>query len=57
MLRSFRRILRDDGRVVVLSARKNEIAAAIRQEGGTIVKHIDTLVNGKKAGIYMIRFL
>ncbi len=56
MFRSFKRILKAEGRVVVLSARKNEIVAAVKNEKGYIIKHIDTLVNGKKAGIYMVQF-
>ena len=56
MFRSFKRILKTEGRAVVLSARKDEIVAAIKNEKGHIAKHIDTLVNGKKAGIYMVQF-
>lgn len=56
MLRSFKRVLKAEGRAVVLSARKNEIVAAVKQEEGYITKRIDTLVNGKKAGIYLIQF-
>lgn len=57
MFRSFKRKLKAGGRVVILSARKDEIVAAVKKENGHIVKHIDTLVNGKKAGIYMVQFI
>ena len=56
MFRSFKRVLTEEGRAVVLPARKNEIVAAVKNEKGYITSHIDTLVNGKKAGIYMVRF-
>ncbi len=56
MFKSFKRILKTEGRAVILSARKNEIVAAVKNEKGYITKHIDTLVNGKKAGIYMVQF-
>lgn len=48
MFKSFKRILKTEGRAVVLSARKKEIVAAVKNEKGYITKHIDTLVNGKK---------
>jgi len=56
MLVEFKRVLKSSGSVVLLSARKREFIEAIEhsscfQLGDTI----DTLVNGKKAAIYLLR--
>ena len=57
MFRSFKRILKAEGRAVVLSARKNEVITAVKNENGYIVKQINTLINGNKGGVFMIQFL
>ena len=55
MLKEFRRILKEDGRAVVLSARKEEFARAIELSGAfEIEQAIHTLVNGKKANVYVL---
>jgi len=56
MLREFMRILKPDGRAVVLSARKEEFAQAIENTGAfAIERTVHTLVNGKKAGVYVLK--
>jgi len=56
MLKEFARILKPDGRAVVLSARKDEMMRAIEQSHAfTVEQAIHTLVNGKKAGVYMLK--
>jgi len=52
MFTSFRRVLKDEGRMVILSARKEELEGTAGKMGLKIVKSLHTLVNGKKAGLY-----
>lgn len=52
MFDSFTRILKEGGRVVILSARKAELEKAAADKGYKISKSLHTLVNGKKAGVY-----
>lgn len=54
MFASFDRILRDEGRIVILSARKEELEEVISELGYKIEACLHTLVNGKKAGLYKI---
>lgn len=54
MLKSFDRILADHGRLVILSARKEELEANAATAGFKIKKSLHTLVNGKKAGLYYL---
>jgi len=55
MLREFGRVLKEGGRAVVLSARKEEFTRAAGQSGAfEIEQAIHTLVNGKKAGVYVL---
>lgn len=54
MFLSFNRILSDSGRMVILSARKEELEAAVTESGFKIKNSLHTLVNGKKAGLYFI---
>lgn len=55
MLDEFGRILKQGGRAVVLSARKEEFTRAVERNGAFIMKQtIHTLVNGKKAGVYVL---
>ena len=53
MFASFRRILKDDGRLVILSARKEEIEKAASDAKFSIENSLHTLVNGKKASLYL----
>ena len=54
MFFSFNRVLADGGRVVILSARKEELEASAAASGVEIKKSLHTLVNGKKAGLYLL---
>ncbi len=51
---SFKRVLSDDGRIVLLSARKQELESAATTCGFKIKNSLHTLVNGKKAGLYLL---
>lgn len=51
---SFLRILKDSGKMVILSARKDELKTVVGELGLKIEDSLDTLVNGKKAGLYKI---
>ena len=48
------RVLTDNGRLVILSARKEELELAAAATGFKIKNSLHTLVNGKKAGVYLI---
>ena len=54
MFRSFDRVLKTDGRMVILSARKEELEQTALANGFKIKNSLHTLVNGKKAGVYLI---
>jgi len=55
MLKEFRRVLKPGSKAVILSARKEEIEQAVRRTGAfAIERTIHTLVNGKKAGVYLL---
>lgn len=54
MFRSFDRVLKTDGRMVILSARKEELEQTAAANGFKIKNSLHTLVNGKKAGLYLI---
>ena len=54
MFRSFDRVLKTDGRMVILSARKEELEQTAVANGFKIKNSLHTLVNGKKAGVYLI---
>ncbi len=49
-----RRVLKKDGRLVVLTALKKEAEAALRQ-GFSIERRLDVLVSGKKAAVFVCR--
>lgn len=55
MLAVFKRILKKNARAVVLSARKQEFISACSRSGFHVEKQIDTLVNGKKAAVFLTR--
>ena len=52
--KSLDRVLADQGRMVILSARKEELEQTAAAAGFKIKKSLHTLVNGKKAGLYFI---
>lgn len=54
MFKSFDRVLTDSGRLVILSARKEELEQTAVDSGFKIKNSLHTLVNGKKAGVYYI---
>ena len=54
MFKSFNRVLSDNGRLVILSARKEELEKTAAATGFKIKNSLHTLVNGKKAGVYYI---
>ena len=54
MFSSFDRILKDEGRMIILSARKEELEEVVYELGYKIEACLHTLVNGKKAGLYKI---
>jgi tRNA G10 N-methylase Trm11 len=54
MFKSFDRILNGQGRMVILSARKEELEQSAAAAGFKIKKSLHTLVNGKKAGLYYL---
>ena len=54
MFKSFNRVLSDNGHLVILSARKEELEKTAASTGFKIKNSLHTLVNGKKAGVYYI---
>ena len=54
-LREARRVIRPEGCLVLLTARKQELEALADQSPWRIEKRIDTLVNGKKAGVFILK--
>ncbi len=54
MFQSFNRVLADSGRLVILSARKEELEQTAADAGFKIKNSLHTLVNGKKAGLYYL---
>jgi hypothetical protein len=54
MMDEFCRVLKADGKFVILSARKSELEDVVNEKGLGIYKKIDTLVNGKKASVYVM---
>ena len=53
MLLEFQRILKGSGTLVLVSARKQELESAFSETGFSICQKYDTLVNGKKAAVYV----
>lgn len=56
MFTSFKRILKIDGKMIILSARKEEIQKAASEMNVQILSSLNTLVNGKKASLYKMSF-
>ncbi len=54
MLDSFRRKMKTGGKIILLTARKQEFESATAEKGFELIKKIDTLVNGKKAAVYLL---
>ena len=54
MLEEFARVLKPYGSAVLLTARKKELESAARGTRLMLTKRYDTLVNGKKAGVYLL---
>ena len=54
MFASFKRVLKAQGKMVILSARTQELEAAATSAGLHIKKSLHTLVNGKKATLYCL---
>ncbi|MBR6215583.1 MAG: methyltransferase [Spirochaetaceae bacterium] len=54
MFASIKRVLADGGRAVILSARKEELERSAAACNFEIKDSLHTLVNGKKAGVYLI---
>lgn len=54
MFKSFVRILKENGTIVILSAKKEELEKIASKMNFKIVEKINTLVNGKKASLYKI---
>lgn len=55
MFKEFKRILADDGIMIILSARKEEFEKAAGQMNIQIADSLHTLVNGKKAGLFICK--
>lgn len=54
MLKSFVRVLKPQGYMVILTAARDEFTGAVARQGLSLMKADNTLVNGKKATLYMI---
>ena len=54
MFESFKRVLKSDGKMIILSARTKELEAAAAACGLSVQKSLHTLVNGKKATLYCL---
>lgn len=57
MFVEFKRILKENKSMVILSARKAEIEKAAEEMDIQILSSLNTLVNGKKASVYKMKFL
>lgn len=53
MLKELNRIVKENGKIVILTARKEEFESSCIDLGISISKKYDTLVNGKKASVYV----
>jgi len=54
MFVSFRRVIKQKGKMIILSARTHELESAVKTQGLKIEKSLHTLVNGKKANLCVI---
>lgn len=55
MLKEMLRILKDNGIIVLLSARKEELLNCCQLLDVLVISRVDTLVNGKKAAVFGIK--
>lgn len=55
MFISLKRVLKSDGKMIILSARKEELENSASKMDLIITKSLHTLVNGKKAGLYELK--
>ena len=53
MFVSFKRVLKQQGKMIILTARTSEFENAVSQSNIRIEKSLHTLVNGKKASLYL----
>ncbi|MCR4580772.1 MAG: methyltransferase domain-containing protein [Treponema sp.] len=56
MFSSFKRVLKEEGKLVILSARKEELEKEASCSGFKEAKSLHTLVNGKKASLYLYKY-
>jgi len=56
MFSSFKRVLKEEGSMTILTAKGQELEAAAKKEGAQLQKSLHTLVNGKKASLYNFTF-
>ncbi len=54
MFKSLLRILKDGGKMIILTARKEELETVAKEFNLVIEDAVHTLVNGKKAGVYRL---
>lgn len=54
-LKEWRRVLKPSGYVIALTAAKQEWEEAAEKEGFRLMNRIDTLVNGKKAAVFVLK--
>ncbi|MCR4952756.1 MAG: methyltransferase [Treponema sp.] len=52
MFASFRRVLKSDGRMIILTARADSLEEAATASGVKVLSSLHTLVNGKKASLF-----
>ena len=57
MFESFRRVLKKDGKMVVLSARVEELKKITAEQKVEIENSLHTLINGKKASLFKLKFI
>jgi tRNA G10 N-methylase Trm11 len=55
MLIECKRVLKKNGKIVILSAKKDELLRAADSESLELIKKSDVLVNGKKAALFMFK--
>ena len=54
MFNSLLRVIKTDGKIVILSARKEELEISAAEKCLKIEKSLHTLINGKKASLYLL---
>ena len=56
MFNSFRRVLKSQGKMIILTARTEELKKITTEQNIIIEDSLHTLVNGKKASLYKLKF-